>query len=421
MSLTSTLKNTLGGAIGNAIEWYDFAIFGFLAPVTAKIFVSSSMSDASALIYVYALFAIGFISRPIGSFIFGYIGDRYGRATTLRITVWLMSIPTVCIGLMPTYATLGILTPIIIALLRLLQGLAMGGEFTGSIIYLTEAAPQKHRYLFGSFGYISTTSGILIGSAVITLLHHIYSLPSIINYAWRIPFIAAFALTLIAYGLRRRLPEPPKQAKNAHPKNPIKAAFTDHKKSMFAALSLNIFNATGFYTFFIFIVTYFVHYLNMSAVHALTMNTVSLLCLILMMPLSGYLSDIYGSKKILLLASFVLLISLYPIFYYFNAANFVRDYSLLLLLSLLFGLIQGSLPGTFVSLFPPNVRASGLSVSFNISNAIFGGTAPMVAMWLLHMTGNITLLITYLITALLVFMFTLFKVHGINPAKRITN
>ncbi len=411
-TLVNTLKNTLGGAIGNAIEWYDFAIFGFLVPITAKVFVSSTINSASALLYVYALFAIGFISRPIGSFIFGYIGDRYGRATTLRITVWLMSIPTVLIGLMPTYTTLGVFTPIIIALLRSFQGLAMGGEFTGSIIYLTEAAPKKHHSLFGSFGYISTTTGILIGSGAVTLLHHFFNQHEILRFAWRVPFLFAIVLTLIAYFLRKHLPEPTTTATDSSVKNPNIIAFTQYIKAMVHSISLNIFNAIGFYIFFIFSVTYFHHYLHISAHYALTMNTICLLVLIVVMPISGFLSDCYGRKKILAIASITLLIAITPIFYFFSGTNLSLTFILLLLLSVVFGLLQGSLPATFVSLFPTKIRASGLSVSFNISNAIFGGTAPMVAIWLLHISNSVLAIVAYLVVALWVFIVALYQLRG---------
>jgi len=200
----TTIKTSLGGAIGNAIEWYDFAVFGFLAPVIANVLIHSG-NHLSNLLYIYLIFAVGFISRPFGSFIFGYIGDKYGRNLTLKLTVWFMSIPTVLIGLMPSYSAIGILSPILLVICRLVQGVAMGGEFTGSVIYLSESAPAKRRSLFSSFAYISTTSGILIGSAVVTLNQHIWGYHNIVQWGWRLPFLAAIVLAIIAHYLRRKL------------------------------------------------------------------------------------------------------------------------------------------------------------------------------------------------------------------------
>ena len=314
------IKNTLGGALGNAIEWYDFAIFGFSAPITAQIFVSAS-DKLNALIYVYALFAIGFISRPLGSILFGYIGDHYGRSTTLKLTVWFMSIPTVLIGLMPSYATLGMMTPILIALLRLAQGIAMGGEFTGSVIYLAEQAPPKHRGFFSSFGYMSTTSGILIGSAIVTLNFHLFSSQTILAWAWRIPFLFSIVLCLIVFYLRRHLPEP--ATKKAKTYNPILLAFKHNKRAMLTAMGLNFFNAVGFYTLFIFMVSYLTDILKINTNFALKLNTYSLVLLMLFIPVSGYLSDKFNRKAWLGLLTVVLLIWMTPAFWLLNTHSII--------------------------------------------------------------------------------------------------
>jgi len=406
-SLGATLKETFGGAVGNSIEWYDFAVFGFSAPITAHLFVSAS-NHLLSIFYVYLLFALGFISRPIGSFIFGYIGDKYGRTVTLKLTVWLMSVPTVLLGLMPTYATLGIATPIIIAFLRLMQGLAMGGEFTGSIIYLAESAPSNRRGLFASFGYMSTTAGILLGSAIVALNHHLFSMQQTLEWAWRLPFLFALLLGITAYFLRKNLPEPEFMKRREKPTyNPILLAFKQNKPSIFKTIGLNIFNAIGFYVFFIFMVTYFSTLLHFEMKFALLLNTLCLLILMLTIPIAGLISDIYSRKKILLIATTLLFILIVPAFSYFSNTHVWLSSLIMVVLTVLFGFIQGSLPVTFVDLFPPQTRASGLSISFNISNAIFGGTAPAVAMWLISFNGGKFYGLTaYLMIALLIFVLT---------------
>lgn len=415
---SNTIRNTLGGAVGNAIEWYDFAIFGFSAPITAQLFVSSSDKDIE-LIYVYLLFAIGFLSRPLGSFIFGYVGDHFGRAKTLKLTIWFMSIPTMLIGLMPTYSTLGIMTPVIIALLRLLQGVAMGGEFTGSIIYLYEASPTKRHGLFSSFGYVSTTTGILIGSGTVALTHYLFTHSTILAWAWRIPFWLTIFLTLLAYWLRKNLPETIKTKNKLIDKNPIILAFQQNKMAMLKTFCLNLFNALGFYVFFLFIVGYFTQVLHTSEDFALTLNTCCLLLLILMMPLSGFLSDKLSQKTILLIACILLLFVTLPAFHLFSSANLVQTSIMMVIITVFFGFIQGSLPATFVKLFPQQTRASGLSISFNVSNAIFGGTAPALAMWMIKISGGYYLLVSYLIVAMLIFIVTVTTLKSAPPQLEI--
>lgn len=403
-------KNTIAGAIGNAIEWYDFAIFGFSAPVISHLFFPAT-NPITSLLAVYVLFAIGFISRPLGSFIFGYIGDHFGRATTLKLTVWFMSGPTILIGLLPTYAVIGIWCPIIIAVLRLLQGVAMGGEFTGSIIYLTETAPTDRRGLLGSFGYVSTTSGILIGSGTIALTQMIFTPQTLLQWGWRLPFLAALLIGAIAYYLRKDLPESPLQHFKTTSFNPIIEAFRKNALAMLQVVGLNFFMAVGFYTFFIFTESYLIKVVGTSNDFALNLNTICLLLLMCMMPLSGWLSDRLGRKPVLAITVTLIMILVYPAYQLMSADHLALTALAMLVIALLFGLFQGGMPILLVSLFPPQTRASGLSISFNVSNALFGGTAPAVATWLIKSLHHETWFLVYIIFSTVIFLVTLFCIR----------
>ena len=399
------IKNCLGGAIGNAIEWYDFSVFGFSAPITSQIFVGSA-DHVNNLIYVYLLFAIGFVSRPLGSFLFGYVGDRMGRAKMLKLTVWLMTLPTILIGLMPGYASWGMVVPLLIALLRFAQGIAMGGEFTGSIIYLVESAPKKNKGLFASFGYVSTTFGILLGSAVVAMNHHLFTHQQILDWGWRLPFIASAVVGIVAYILRRNLPDIDTSTFPPAKTHPLKELFTNYRRELYKTVGLNTSNAIGFYTFFIFMVTYLAHILHLDLPFVLRLNTICLLVLTLIMPFSGWLIGRVGYKKILITMTTILFIGTIPAFMIFSRADHIEITITMLTISVIFGLMQGALPLAFVNLFPPHVRATGLSIGYNVSNALFGGTAPVVAVWLIQVTDGYYALTGYLMIAMLIFIYT---------------
>ncbi len=404
--MAKVARKIAASVIGNAIEWYDFAVFGFLAPITDHLFVSAS-NTLTSLIYVYLLFAIGFISRPIGGIVFGYIGDHYGRTSTLRITIWLMSLPTVVIGLLPTYATWGIFTPLSIGLLRFLQGIALGGEYTGAIIYMTETAPTKNQALFSSIVYTSATAGILIGSSVVTLNAHLFDTQTLYAWAWRLPFLLPLLFSFFGYYLRKNLPEPRYNNKLILHNHFFKNLFKQHYKKFLTTIRLDAFNAIGFYIFFIFTVTYFHSILHIDINFSLLLNTAALLLLSIMMPVSGYLADRFGNKKILFIAGICLLFTIPLAFTLFSKSHLLVTSVIMLLLALFFGLAQGTLPSTYVRLFPKEIRASGLSISYNISNALFGGTAPAMAVWLIKTTGSIYAVVAYLLIALIISLFTL--------------
>lgn len=405
-----TYKPLLGGAIGNVIEWYDFALFGFAAPITAKLFFPAG-DPLLAIIQVYALFAIGFLSRPFGSVIFGYIGDHYGREKTLKLTIWFISIPTVLIGCMPAFSSIGYWAPVLIALLRFLQGFAIGGELTGSIIYLSEHAPPHRQGLYASLTHFSTISGILLGSAAIALTHGLLPEPDIITWGWRIPFLLALPLALTAFYLRYQLP-PSITPKTDH--NPLKQIFIHDRIPMLQTFLMNIFVAVYFYILFVFNVVYFSKFVGTSTQFAYDLITYSLLLLIVTIPLSGWLSDKYGRKPVLTSGTLAIMLLIIPCFKLFSPQHLWLNFLLMSLLTISFGMVQGTIGVTLANLFPAATRASGLSISFNLSNAIFGGTTPMIIAWLLRTTNNPHFITAYILLCGLIFLATLMSVRTLK-------
>lgn len=395
-------KNIIGGAIGNSIEWYDYAIFGFSAPILSKVLFPHDKNQLTALIGVYLLFAIGFVSRPFGGLILGYIGDKFGRKPMLKLTVMLMSIPTFLIGLTPNYHVLGAFGVYIIAGLRLIQGLAMGGEFTGSVTYLTEIAPKKYESFFGSFAYFTTTFGIFIGSLIIAINSHLFSVAAVHAWAWRIPFLLAIILGIVAYILRSRLDESYKT--EANKANPLAETFATNKIVMMKSFGLNFFNAVGFYIFIIFLPTYLYKFIHIPIETTYIISTICTVTLLVTIPIAGRIADIVGRLRLLLVASIILLIFLYPAFLAISSVHMVLTMFIIITITILFGIIQGCLPTTFVRLFKQSARLSSFSISFNVSNAMFGGTAPMVGLYIAKTLGTPHIVIVYPIIALIIFI-----------------
>lgn len=194
----------MAGFIGNVVEWYDFALYGYLAGVIAPVFFPTE-NPTAGLIATYGIFAAGFLMRPLGAAVFGWFGDRYGRARTMQISVAMMALPTLLLGLLPTYAQVGMVAPVLLVLIRLLQGLSVGGEFSSSATYLVETAPDGRRGLTGSWANIGSMSGSLLGVGAAALVTSLFDPETLANWAWRLPFLGGALLGMTAILMRRNL------------------------------------------------------------------------------------------------------------------------------------------------------------------------------------------------------------------------
>lgn len=386
--------------IGNALEWYEFTLYGYFATVIGHLFFPSA-DPVVSIISAFALFAIGFLMRPIGAIIFGHIGDRVGRKRALVISIYLMAIPTAAFSLMPTYSDIGILAPILLTLIRLIQGVSIGGEFTGSMVFIIEHTEGKNRGFAGSFASLSLAIGIIFGSLVSYLMFQLFTDAEILDYAWRIPFFISVFGAVIGGIMRKTLHDPKvyldeKNAKHLY-KLPIKDLFQKHYKALIHAMAIELLLAVGFYLIFIFDVTYMKNFLGVEEHHAYYISFISTVVFAVTIPFSGYFSDKLDRKKIILPAMILFLITIFPIFtamkfgLYFAA--FAPIFSAFLL-----GILFGPLPALLVEMFPVKVRFTGISMSHNLSMSIFGGTMPLIATREIQSTGNL-LVPAYLIMA----------------------
>lgn len=394
-------KVIAAGISGNVLEWYDFAVYGFYAPIIGKLFFPSEDPTVS-LIASFGAFAAGFLMRPVGGFIFGHIGDKIGRKRALILSVMLMAIPTGIIGILPDHATIGIAAAVLMVLMRMLQGLSVGGEYTGSIVYLAEHSPTKRRGFFTSWTLFGAVGGILLGSGVGALISNLLTEAQVADWGWRVAFISGILVGVVGMIIRRHLPDMPEDASADKPKSPVVEAIKTQWRSMAKVIGFNIINAVGFYMMFVYVVTWLIKQVKEPRSDALDINTISMAVLLVLVPICGALSDKIGRKPLLLFGAGGIAIFGYPLIWLMHHPDFMMILLGQLGFSVLIGAYFGAGPATLTEMFPRRVRVSALSVGYNIGLAIFGGTTPLVATWLISRTHNDLSIAWYLIACAIV-------------------
>jgi MHS family proline/betaine transporter-like MFS transporter len=376
------------GLIGNVMEWYDFAIYGYFAVAVGANFFPAA-DPISSTLAAFAVFAVGFLARPLGGVFFGHIGDRFGRKQALTASVVLMAVPTVLIGLLPTHAQIGALAGAALAFLRLLQGLAVGGEFTSSIVYAVEHAHPRHRGRDGSWMAVGSLIGILLGSAVGALVSSVMGADELSAWGWRIPFLFGVVVGVFGLWLRRRLPEAPLPGRApGRERLPILLAIETEWRTMLRIMLLCLPNGAGFYTLFVFVVSYLQTFVHVPGREALEVNTISMMGLLGWTLLGGALSDRLGRKPVATAAMAGLLLFAWPLFDFLDHPRFAVMQAAQLCFAAFMGLYIGQLPALLVEALPGKVRCTALSLSFNFSVGLFGGLTPLVATWLIQRTGD---------------------------------
>ncbi len=374
-------KTIFAGAIGNAIEFYDFIIYAYLAVYFAYHFFPSH-DPVAALIASYAAFATGMIMRPVGGLLMGRIGDRIGRKTALQVTVASIAIPTLIIGLLPTYETIGLWAPILLILLRMFQGLAVGGEYTASIVFLIEHSPPKRRGFIGSFSPMGAFGGLLLGTAVCFICLLILGKDQMSEWGWRVPFILSVLLTIVGIYARRSLTESALNL-SMRSKSPIKEVFRYHWRAMVSICFAN--TSTGIVSFigFMYAVQWMVKEAGVSSNMALLINLAGLAMVALMSLLGGYLGDRIDRVQIARLGAFILLLGAWPAFRLFQSGDVGLMLAGSAILAIGQGFFVGPLSSAMANLLPPQVRVTGISFAYSLSVGLFGGIAPMLTEYLL--------------------------------------
>jgi len=300
MKSTHVRRVIAAGMIGNLLEWYDFAIYGYFAATIGRQFFPHE-DPVAQLLSAFGIFAIGYLMRPLGGVLVGHIGDTLGRRTALTFSVAAMAIPTFLIGLLPDYQTIGLAAPIGLTLLRILQGLSVGGEYTGSMVFLVEHAPEGRRGLMGAFGASGSTAGILLGSAVGAAFAASMSTEALDAWGWRIPFLLGLVVGIAGYILRRYVLETEFVEKRI--RAPIVETLRDHWRIVAGFAGLSAYSAVAFYIGFVYLVSWLQTADGIPPSRALEINSFSMAILLPVLIAAGWLSDLLGRKPLMLLST----------------------------------------------------------------------------------------------------------------------
>ncbi|PLR29438.1 alpha-ketoglutarate transporter [Chimaeribacter coloradensis] len=370
----------VGASSGNLVEWFDFYIYSFCSIYFAAAFFPAG-NTTTQLLQTAGVFAAGFFMRPIGGWLFGRIADKHGRKTSMLISVCMMCGGSLMIACLPTYATLGAWAPALLLLARLFQGLSVGGEYGTSATYMSEVAVKGQRGFYASFQYVTLIGGQLMALLVLLVLQHIFSTAELKEWGWRIPFALGAGLAVVALFLRRSLDETSNHATRQHEDAGTLKGLWKHRKAFFMVLGFTAGGSLSFYTFTTYMQKYLVNTAGIEAKTASTIMTMALLVYMVLQPVIGALSDKIGRRNSMLIYSGLATLLTVPILYTLKG---VTDPWLA------FGLIVGAL--TIVSfytsisgllkaeMFPPEVRAMGVGLSYAVANALFGGSAEYVAL-----------------------------------------
>ena len=375
------------------MEWFDFGLFIFMAPIIgAKFFPQASGGNAT--IEALIVFAAGFLFRPLGGIFFGYFGDTRGRAKTLRVSILIITISTALVGFIPSYEEIGLAAPILFILLRLIQGVSIGGEYSGIIIYLAESAPRNKRGFTTSFAAIGANLGFLLATVTLMLLHLFFNEKVITDWAWRLPFLLiGIPGSLIIY-YRFKLSETPvySQLKKNHRLEsiPFIAAIKFAPYQLLKILGLTCIGSTFYYVFFAYMPTYLEHYIGFSLANALIIESFMLIIMLFTLPLAGMCGDYFTRKKMLVITSIAIIFFVLPCFYLLQFKSIILALLSLGTATILSSLEQGSTLTAIVENCPENVRYSGIAFSYNVGNALFGGSTPLVVTLLTEKIGLIT-------------------------------
>lgn len=378
--------------IGNVLEWYDFIIYGYFVVIFGQLFFPNAEPFAQILAS-WGIFWGGFLARPLGALIFGHIGDKFSRKHALTLSIFLMAIPTTLMGLLPTYQQVGIVAPILLVMMRLIQGFAIGGEYTGSMVFLVEHATPNKRGAWGSWASFSAILGIIIGSSVVTALHAMLSAESVLSWGWRAPFLISILGSIVGIYIRMNLADPAVylalKARKTQESTPLKDLFLMYKRKVVLIFTLDMLTAVGFFIIGIFLVTYLRTYLKYTDRNVMLMNTINLMLLALATLVGGWLSDKIGRKKVMAAACIALLAFTYPLFQLFYSGETYLIFFAQATLGIIYGLFFGVIPTALAELLPTKVRFSGLSIGHNLCLGIVGGGTPFLATHLIQQTNNL--------------------------------
>ena len=395
--------------VGNVLEWYDFAVYAFVAGIIAKNFFPQT-DEVTALLSSFLAYGLGFVARPLGGIVIGRLGDTRGRKAALMLTIFMMAAGTVMIGVLPTHATVGLVAPILLVVARLMQGFSAGGEWGGSTAFIVEWAPKGRRGWFGSFQQTSVVAGLLLGSGVAALLNTLLSQEQMSSWGWRVPFLLGGILGPVGLYMRRSMRETPvyEAASRERPTQPTESGLGLAAR----AFGFTIVWTVCFYVLLNYMPTYTQKYLKLSASAALWSNTVGLLVLLACIPLMGRISDRLGRKPLLLACCLAFIVLPFPVFNYMLSGIGVGELIVVqILFAVLIAMFSGPGPAAIAEIFPTRSRSTWMTSGYALAVAIFGGFAPFISVWLIDHFQSPIAHVWYLVAAAVVSLFVILSLR----------
>lgn len=383
----AAIRSLQSGTIGAIVEWYEYTIYGTTAALVFGALFFPSLEPGVAQVAALATFGVGFLARPLGAFVAGHLGDRIGRKSTLILTFSVMTIATALIGLLPTFAQIGMAAPILLCVLRLAQGFAVGGEWGGAAIIAVENAPKGRRGFYGSWPQIGVSSGLLLGSAVVGLSLAV-SGDDFDVWGWRIPFLLAIPLALVGFIIRLRSTESPafleekarQEALQEKQKAPVVVLFRDHRRPLLIAIFARFAEAGNYYIFTTFVLSYITTELGVSRGVGLTASMIGAGANIALIPVYGHLSDRIGRPRTFLIGGACIIATTVPIFRLIETGQTWGIIAgIVLFMGLGHGLVYAPQPALYCELFPTAVRYTGISVGYQMAAVLLSSFTPALA------------------------------------------
>ncbi|TXL66846.1 MHS family MFS transporter [Cerasibacillus terrae] len=406
----------IASVVGSAVEWFDYFLYGTVAALVFNQLFFVTENPAFGTLFAFATFALAFFIRPLGGVIFSHIGDRIGRKKTLVLTLSIMGAATFLMGILPTYDMVGIWAPIFLIILRLIQGLGLGGEWGGSLLLAVEYAPKEKRGLFGSVPQTGITIGMLMGTITLSIMTLLPE-DAFLAWGWRVPFLLSALLVIFGLWIRKGIDETPsfKKAKEKGEiaKLPVVDTFRYHWKEVLISTGAKVVETAPFYIFGTFIVSYATEQLDFSRTVTLNAVTIATIITTILIPIMGSISDKIGRKKLYVGGTILMMLYAFPYFWLIH-----QESDLLLILATIIGLgiiwapITAVLGTMFSEIFSPEVRYTGVSLGYQIGAAVAGGTAPLVATALLIKFDN-----SYVPVALYIILTAVISLIAVLPIK----